>query len=407
MKHLQPWRSVLIALAAVCAAAPLSHAQTPSPEAAPRARIQLGGLALDPRLNIRDVGVDTNVFNTSTDPMRDVTFAVGPALDEWLHAGRAMVTGRSSLDWHYFREASSQRAFDASQAAAADFSLGYIVPHVAARFEQSRERPNIELDARVPRQTLVAGAGVMAKVGAKLSIDLAQERRRIVFDDLIFQSVNLDDILSRREIETTMTARYQATPLTALVARGGYEDVQFLHSPSRNATSFFVMPGIEMKPLALISGSAYVGVRRFSPRTTDIPAFEGVVADVDLSYLLRDLTRLSVSVNRDVDFSYNIDRPYFVATGVGATIMQAIGSGWDVVGRASRTRLDYRAEASAVVAADPARRDSVSVYGFGVGRHLGTDVRVGIDIDRAERRSNEAGYGYHGMRIGGSVTYGL
>jgi hypothetical protein len=309
------------------------------------------------------------------------------------------------LDWHYFQQSSSQRAFDASQAGAADFSLGYIVPHVAARFEQSRERPNIELDARVRQQTKAAAAGVTAKVGAKLSIDLAQERRRIVFDDLIFQSVNLDDILSRREIETTMTARYTLTPLATFAVRAGHEDVQFLHSPTRNATSVLVMPGIEMKPLALVSGSAYVGVRRFSPRTADIPEFEGLVADVDLSYLLRDLTRLSVGVNRDVDFSYNLGDPYFVATGANVAIMQAIGSGWDVVGRFSGTRLDYRAETGSAFAT--ARRDHIDVYGIGVGRRLGTDVRVGLDVDRAERRSSVAGDGYHGMRIGGTVTYGM
>ncbi len=396
-----------MAVAVVCAATPALHAQTPSPDAASRARIQLGGLALDPRLDIRDVGVDTNVFNTATDATRDVTFAVGPALDEWLHAGRVMMTGRSSLDWHYFQQASSQRAFDASQAGAADISLGYLVPHVAARVEQSRERPNIELDARVRRQTSAAAAGVTAKIGAKLSIDLAQERRRIVFDDLIFQSVNLDDILSRREIETTMTARYVVTPLTTIAVRGGREEAQFLHSPDRNATSVSVMPGIEMKPLALISGSAYVGLRRFSPRTEDVPAFQGIIADVDLSYLLRDLTRLTVGVNRDVDFSFNIANPYFVATGFGSTITQAIGSGWDVVGRLSRTRLDYRAQVGAALAAGAARRDHVDVYGVGVGRRLGTDVRVGIDVDHAERHSSLVGNGYRGMRIGGSVTYGL
>ncbi|HVW04063.1 MAG TPA: outer membrane beta-barrel protein [Vicinamibacterales bacterium] len=406
MKYLPPW-SVSIACVAVCAAASVAHAQTPSPDAASQARVQLGGLALDPRLNIRDVGVDTNVYNTATDATQDVTFAVGPALDEWLRAGRAMVTGRSMLDWHYFQQSSSQRAFDASQAGAADVSLGYIVPHVAARFEQSRERPNIELDARVRQQTKAVAAGVTAKVGAKLSIDLAQERRRIVFDDLIFQSVNLDDILSRREIETTMTARYTLTPLTTFAVRAGHEDVQFLHSPARDATSFFVMPGIEMKPLALISGSAYVGVRRFSPRTADIPEFEGLVADVDLSYLLRDLTRLGVGINRDVDFSYNLADPYFVATGADLTVTQAIGSGWDVVGRFARTRLDYRAEAGSAFATATARRDHVDVYGFGVGRRLGTDVRVGLDVDRAERRSSLAGNGYHGMRIGGTVTYGM
>jgi hypothetical protein len=407
VKHFQSWRSLLIALAAVGVAASIAHAQTPSPEAAPLARIQLGGLSLDPRLNIRDVGVDTNVFNTATDATRDVTLSVGPALDEWLHAGRAMVTGRSSLDWHYFQQSSSQRSVDASQLGAADIDLGYIVPHLSGGFEQTRQRLNLELDARVRRQTSRAAAGVTAKIGAKLSIDVAQERRRLEFDDVIFHDVNLADTLSRRETQTTVTGRYVMTPLTTFVVRASHQADRFLSAAERNTDSVLVMPGLELKPLALIAGSAYVGFRRFSPRASDLPRFQGIVADVDLNYLLRDLTRIEIGVARDVDYSYDNVDPYFISTSLSATVTQALGAGWDVVGRLARARLDYRTPLDLATFGAAARRDHVSVYGFGVGRRLGTDVRVGVDVDQAHRESTIAADEYTGTRIGGSVTYGF
>jgi hypothetical protein len=407
VKDLQPWRSVLIALAAVCAAAPVSHAQTPSPDGARQARIHLGALALDPRLNIRDAGVDTNVFNTATGATRDVTLSVGPELDEWLRAGRVAMAGASSVDWHYFRDSSSQRSLDASQTGAADVDLGYVVPHLSGGFEQTRQRLNLELDARVRRQMVRAAAGVTARLGAKLSIDLAQERRRLEFDDVVYQDVNLADALSRRETQTTVTGRYVATPLTTFVVRASRQADRFLSESERNTDSFAVMPGLELKPLALISGSAFVGFRRFSPRASDLPRFQGVVADVDLSYLVRDLTRLAVGVNRDVDYSYDDVSPYFVSTAFNASVTQALGAGWDVVGRLARARLDYQAPLDAAVPDVAARRDHVNVYGFGVGRRLGTDVRVGIDVDKAHRQSTIAAREYTGTRIGGSVTYGF
>ena len=41
------------------------------------------------------------------------------------------------------------------------------------------------------------------------------------------------------------------------------------------------MPGVELKPRALISGSAYVGYRRFTPTTTGtLPTFNGLVSQL-------------------------------------------------------------------------------------------------------------------------------
>jgi hypothetical protein len=53
------------------------------------------------------------------------------------------------------------------------------------------------------------------------------------------------------------------------------------------------------------------------------------------------------------------------------------------------------------------RVDEILVVGGGFGRRLASDVRIGIDLDHAARRSNAGGRDYDGMRVGGSVTYGF
>lgn len=398
--------ATVAALGVVCAVVP-ARAQTPSPEGATTARIHLGGLALDPRLNIRNIGVDTNVFNDDSNETRDTTFSIGPALDSWLRAGRLGMTGTSSVDWNYFRRTSSQRSFDASQAARADVDLGWFVPHLGGAVEQTRQRLNADLDARVRRHTTRGDGGVRANIGAKLTLDLAQERRRMDFDDQQFRDVSLDDALSRRETETTLTARYLLTPLTTMVAQAATRKDRFLRSPLRNADTQAVSGGLVFKPLALIAGTATVGVRRFTPLSDDLPEFQGVIANVDLAYLMRDLTRWTVGVTRDVDYSYETTDPYFVSTGVTASVTQALGGGWDVVARGARTALDYQAVTAAAGTSAAGRRDRVNVFGGGIGRRLGTNVRVGVDVNKAVRRSTVAGRGYQGVRVGGSVTYGF
>ncbi len=53
-----------------------------------QARNHLGPLYLTPALQLRNIGVDTNVFNTSVNPKSDFTFTVGPQADVWLPIGR-------------------------------------------------------------------------------------------------------------------------------------------------------------------------------------------------------------------------------------------------------------------------------------------------------------------------------
>jgi len=227
------------------------------------------------------------------------------------------------------------------------------------------------------------------------------------FDDLQFRDVSLDAALSRRETETSLTARYLATPLTTVVVEVAARKDRFLRAPVRNADTQAVTGGLVFKPLALISGTATVGIRRFAPLTSDLPEFQGLIADVDLTYVMRDLTRWAVGVTRDVDYSYETTDPYFVSTGITASVTQALGGGWDVVARVARTTLDYQALAIPDAAELAARRDRVNLVGGGLGRRLGTNVRVGLDVNKAVRRSTRSGRGYQGVRVGGSVTYGF
>jgi hypothetical protein len=107
-----------------------------------------------------------------------------------------------------------------------------------------------------------------------------------------------------------------------------------------------------------------------------------------------------------VDYSFETAWPYFVATGALMEIKQAVGFVWDVVARVGRSELSYqpfRTGAGAVLAD---RRDRTDIVGVGAGRHLGDEVRVGVDLNRERRQSPVVGRSYSGYRFGGSLTYG-
>jgi hypothetical protein len=395
---------LLVAIALLRSAVPASaQARSGDPTTA---RWHLGPVALDPRFALRNVGLDSNVFNEAQAPTRDVTASFGPEMDSWLRLGRVGLAATSTLTWNYFRESRSQRSFDGAQQLRADLDLQWLVPHASGSIERARQRPNLEIDTRVRRDVSEVGAGVDVRLGPRLSIDLAHEVRRYEFSRGDAGGEDLADALNRREAETTATGRLAVTPLTTVVVKASVRKDRFDQALFRDSQSVAVMPGVEFKPLALISGTAAVGIRHLKPDSGEVGAFRGFVSDVALNYQLRDLMRVSVLARRDVEYSFEAGQPYYLSNGLRLSLTQALGAGWDVVVHGGRTTLDYRASIEGTASAEH-RLDRLWAYGLGVGRRLGDAVRIGVDIEQVIRESTAAGRGYDGLRSGGSLTYGF
>jgi hypothetical protein len=112
-----------------------------------------------------------------------------------------------------------------------------------------------------------------------------------------------------------------------------------------------------------------------------------------------------VTATRDVQYSYDVNQPYYLQTGVGGSISQQLFGPLDVVVAGGYRTLEYRDRAGSVVVA-PNRTDRQSTYGGGIGYHLGRDTRIGVNIDRVQRRSPLTQHTYTGLQYGISVTYG-
>ena len=162
---------------------------------------------------------------------------------------------------------------------------------------------------------------------------------------------------------------------------------------------------VSFDPLALIKGRARVGYRDFKPLESGCRGTEGATASVDLSYVLLNMTKFAVQVMRDVQYSYDVNEPYYLQTGISGSITQQVVGPLDVVGRAGLQHLDYRDRAGAVNLGS--RRDEVRTYGGGIGYHVGADLRIGVNADYVQRTSPVPIRQYHGLVVGTSVTYGF
>jgi len=194
--------------------------------------------------------------------------------------------------------------------------------------------------------------------------------------------------------------------LTTFVVRTEYMKEQFTYSPIKDADGWQVMPGFEFDPFALIGGRVFVGYQHFHTLSAVVPDYSGVVADVAADYRTH-ATRLEVTFNRNVTYSYQQTAPYYILTNVDLKVTQKITRRWDLVGHVGRQWLSYREIGIGDVQA-AAQADKSWVAGGGMGYQLGEAVRVGIDANYYHRVSNTYDYrGYDGLRVGGSFTYGL
>jgi Putative beta-barrel porin 2 len=175
-------------------------------------------------------------------------------------------------------------------------------------------------------------------------------------------------------------------------------------SSLRDSNSTLLGATVTFDPFALIKGKATVGFRTFTPEDPDIPRYQGSTAAVDLAYTLYGTTRFTVKFDRDIQYSYDINQPYYLQTGVDFSVAQQIFGPVDVVGRVGTEHLVYSNRRGAAIAV-PDRIDVIHVFGGGLGYRLGKELRLGFNIDSSRRISDVESRPYEGLKYGTALTY--
>jgi len=373
------------------------------------ARVHIGPIYATPGLAVQELGVDTNVFN-NFEEKKDFTFTVVPQATMWIpFARRALLTTAAATDVVYFQKYDSERSLNPQVRLRGEGVMGRILAYGEASYLSSRQRPNVEIDARLRRTERGARLGTSIRIDEKLSVELSGSQSDVSFAaDAVFNDVNVRETLNRTTRAVLASFRDDVTPLTSVVVRGESATSRFPLSAVRDSDTYSVMPGVELKPRALISGSAYVGVRRFTPRSPLLPTFNGAVASATLNYTLQSSTRFGVTADRDVAYSFEPLRPYYVVDAYGLIVRRQIVGRADLTGGAMRQKDTYRDFSASQVAAGDARMDVTKTYSASVGYRVGHDARVGFGAVYRQRESNNAERrDYQGFRFLTTLDYGM
>ena len=76
--------------------------------------LTFGPLGVTPKLALRQVGVDSNIFNDPNNPSRDVVAVLVPGVEASMRVGSARLTSRTLAEWNYFHRLTEQRSVNVS-----------------------------------------------------------------------------------------------------------------------------------------------------------------------------------------------------------------------------------------------------------------------------------------------------
>jgi hypothetical protein len=383
-------------------------AQTVDPRA--DARGHVGPFYFTPTVNVEEFGVDTNVFN-SADEKKDFTVTVAPHADVWVpFARRALLTTSVTSDIVYYQNYSSERSVNPDVRVRGDVFLNRVTLFAESGYLNTRQRPNFEIDVRARREEQVLRGGVQVRVSPKLSLEMAARQQQLDFaSDASFNDTNLQVTLNRKSRSVAPTVRYELTPLTTIAVRAEAGEDRFEFSPLRDSETLRVTPGVEFKAPALVTGTAYVGVRRFTTSSDSLPDFTGTVASASLTHTLQGATRFTFTADRDITYSYEALQPYFVVDGYGLTVRRQLVGRTDVTIGAQRYKYSYRdLVLPGAGAFELDRVDRTTTWTATFGYRLGQATRVGLGTFYRQRESNSNRFrDYDGFRFATTVDYGL
>jgi hypothetical protein len=240
---------------------------------------------------------------------------------------------------------------------------------------------------------------------SKTFFGVRADRHTFSFDkSAVFLDARLNDELNRVTTDVGLSLRYQLTSLTSLSLVGMRSKDQFKISPLRDSRSDSLGATVSFDPFALIKGSATFGFRKFVPQDLDLPSYQGSTAAVDLVYSVYGTTRFAVKVDRDIQYSYDVNQPYYLQTGVDFSVAQQLFGPVDLVGRVGTQHLDYRDRARRAIEVRE-RVDLIHSFGGGIGYHLGKELRLGFNVDSIRRISEVESRPYEGLKYGTALTY--
>lgn len=375
--------------------------------------MRFGSVSLVPAFRLLEFGIDTNVFNQAGRQDSDFTTTLQPRLEVRMKRPTLDLSATGRVAFVYYRKYSSERSVNPSFAFEGEHRPStHLKFRGGASVGYDRERNSLEIDTRARRKSEGVELGIGLS-GRKLMLDLTTSARRLEYNaEAQFAGVRLAPELDRATRTAILQAGYRATPFTTLTMAVEAVADRFADSRTRNLDRYRALIGVQFKSRAILSGGGAVGYQVARPFTGG-PDISGPSGQGGVTYTWRDHLSVSAGAERNIDFSFRADSPFYVYEIYDLALRQSLVRRLDVGVGLSRGSIAYQGErqrglatelrsASASVGVRVSRESRISAYVTQWERRSGDfpyrTVRTGIQATLWQANVNERGVFMHGPR---------
>jgi len=259
-------------------------------------------------LELREAGLDTNVYYQETGAVPDFSTTLIPSLDATLPLGsRIRLKGRGGLSMTYFAKQDSERYIDRYGALGAEVDVGpftFFGDLDAGRYKQL---VSIEVNERIEYQQDGKDVGVKVDVTRRLSAAYSRSERTYLYEPGFYAGgVEIRDSLDRTETVDDLEVKFSITSRTAFVSRVDLIEDRFLRAPEESsvAESRRYLAGFNFGQKALFKGHLLAGKREY-PTTGSgpVPPYSGLAFTGKIEIPIGAYMQLGLLADRDTQYS--------------------------------------------------------------------------------------------------------
>lgn len=380
----------------------------PDPTSRPwaTAGLTLGPIYFAPTFEVRDVGVDNNVFNDRSNPKSDLTGTLAVRSLFGLHFGESLVLQVTQDNRYiYFRRYRSERSIDSGLGAVLEWRTEKFRPWLKWSKAKSSQRVNDEIDHRADRKFPDLGGGFDLDAAFRLGLSMAVRRASLTFADTEeFNGVNLADVMNNTSTQYQAFLRYEISELSDFILGADYQRDRFKTRPDRDNNAYYYYAGLRTRQGAQWVGDIGVGFRQMDHTQAGIPNFNGVTASANIALIPSEYFKFEFGGGRDVAYTYLEAFPFIVDSRASLTATSRVIDHMDIVasGRAHWAHYGDSLDGTAVP-----YTERTDVFSIGVGYYVGggNGTRIGLQFERAARTSPEANRQYRTNRLSTSYRF--
>jgi hypothetical protein len=305
-----------------------------------RARLRLGPFRIYPRINLRNIGYDDNIYRMhreDEDAISDYTATISPEFTAYfLFRDWLIFSLEENPEYVYYAREGRERSLNNRISPQLKILLlRRFVLSGRYTYRKAKRRATSEFDARAWVITNTYRASLLYETARRSSIGFSGSILKLNYEDFIQPGIetSLSRALNRTERNGNFEFYYRIFSESFLYVNAGYSDFSFEHPESRwrNAYSYQVKAGIQLPLLGRIRGNFSVGYKRLQPNRGRKKGFSGIIGDATVNYRIGRLA-LRLLYSRDSQFSYYNNNVFFFENQYG------LGSSFYVT---QRIRLDY------------------------------------------------------------------